>query len=310
MENTSITKREMVEYLRHVLELHGNANAGLQMINQMHDRVAYLGLYDEDVPELERYGTKDAIEFGKYIIKQVAASFGVWFVGLCIIILCNMVMSDRLVETPIILFTFAILIYCVFNIFYFHHEKVKKIRRYNELCNERIEAINRRKELELKEKGLLESKIKVLNSSLEETYRLLNNLYNVGDIYIYPKYRNIVAIAQILEYYESGRRDCLEGIDGAYDLYESELRQNIIIDKLTEIGKSLESIRQNQSVLYNELKHTNSILMSMENEMKQIGHSLDEVKINSYITAYNTTAVAKRVNAEEYMKMRYPTFSV
>ena len=49
---------------------------------------------------------------------------------------------------------------------------------------------------------------------------------------IYKKYRSIVPMFMICEYLESNRCTKLEGHDGAYNMYEQELRANIIIDRL------------------------------------------------------------------------------
>ena len=75
---------------------------------------------------------------------------------------------------------------------------------------------------------------------------------------IFPKYRNLAAITMFYEYFASSRVFELEGKDGAYNLYESELRQNIIIGNLSKINDNLENIKENQYCMYNELKNINS----------------------------------------------------
>jgi hypothetical protein len=56
------------------------------------------------------------------------------------------------------------------------------------------------------------------------------------------------------EYLDSGRCSALEGPDGAYNLYESELRQNYIISKLDTIINQLDMIRENQYYLYTAMQ--------------------------------------------------------
>ena len=51
---------------------------------------------------------------------------------------------------------------------------------------------------------------------------------------IYPKYRGLVPIAAFYEYFNSGRCDTLTGHEGAYNIYETEIRMNIIIAKLDD----------------------------------------------------------------------------
>ena len=62
---------------------------------------------------------------------------------------------------------------------------------------------------------------KTLGAPLTQTKQLLEKLY-AADV-IFPKYRNMVAICTIYEYFVSGRCTTLVGADGAYNLYESEL---------------------------------------------------------------------------------------
>lgn len=89
----------------------------------------------------------------------------------------------------------------------------------------------------------------------------LDFLYD-SDI-IFPKYRSLIAITAIYEYLSSGRCSSLEGADGAYNLYEMELRQNIIIGQLSVIVDDLESIKDNQYILYQELKQANNALRKL-----------------------------------------------
>lgn len=98
--------------------------------------------------------------------------------------------------------------------------------------------------------------------------KALSDLY--AENVIFPKYRNLVAITAINEYLESGRCDKLEGADGAYNLYEMELRQNIIIGQLSSIVDNLEAIRNNQYSLYVELKRANETVEEIVSEMRDM----------------------------------------
>ena len=74
---------------------------------------------------------------------------------------------------------------------------------------------------------------------------------------LYPKYQNIVAVATIYEYIDSGRCSELTGPNGAYNLYESELRANLIIGSLSQINQNLQGIRENQFALYTLIEESN-----------------------------------------------------
>lgn len=131
-----------------------------------------------------------------------------------------------------------------------------------------------------------------------------NELYKYN--IIYEKYRNYVALTTIYEYLASARCDSLEGINGAYNLYESELRSNEILNQLSKIVTSLDSIKSNQFMLYQELRKTNSILSdlstSIDNAVNEISdcnstlHKLDDtmnfIAVNSLITTIASVETA------------------
>jgi hypothetical protein len=98
---------------------------------------------------------------------------------------------------------------------------------------------------------------------------------------IFPKYRNMIAITTINEYLLSGRCFELEGPNGAYNLYEMELRQNIIIGQLSTVIDNLEQIRNNQFSLYRELIHTNESVNQIIYELRDLGKTS---KLNAYFS--------------------------
>lgn len=119
----------------------------------------------------------------------------------------------------------------------------------------------------------------------------LDSLYEMG--IIYPKYRNLVAVSTIYEYLSSGRCDRLDGPDGAYNLYEMELRQNIVIGQLSSIIENLNQIKNNQFVLYNELVSANQKAASL----------LADIGNNVKISAYQNEAAAKNAEALKYISL-------
>jgi hypothetical protein len=100
--------------------------------------------------------------------------------------------------------------------------------------------------------------------------------YNI----IYPKYRNYVAVATFCEYIESGRCSLLEGIGGAYNLYETECMNNLIVSQLTVIADKLEDIKQNQILMYRELKAINMNLEKLNETMKDAVASIDSLAVS------------------------------
>ena len=115
------------------------------------------------------------------------------------------------------------------------------------------------------------------NEVLETLEAALQKLYDEN--VVFAKYRNMVAITTINEYLESGRCYELEGPNGAYNLYEMELRQNIVIGQLSNIIDNLEQIRSNQFSLYEELRKSNQKVDDIIYELKEIGK---DTKLNAY----------------------------
>lgn len=105
------------------------------------------------------------------------------------------------------------------------------------------------------------------------------------------------------EYFASGRVTTLEGADGAYNLYESELRLNLIINKMDTIIKNLEDIKANQYALYNELKQTNTILTGISSDISELVSVSHEIATASKINAYYSKVTAQNSEALKYLTL-------
>lgn len=87
---------------------------------------------------------------------------------------------------------------------------------------------------------------------------------------IHPKYRNFVAVTQIHEYLETGRCSTLDGPDGAYNLFERELRANQIIAQLSQIVVRLDEIRQLQYEIVAAIQATNGLLAGISQDISSL----------------------------------------
>ncbi len=157
----------------------------------------------------------------------------------------------------------------------------------------------------LGEKHLLDSEIKTVEDTLKELFKCRNELYSYN--IVFDKYRNIVALSTFYEYLMSGRCETLEGINGAYNIYENEIRLNTIITKLDEI-------KENQFMIYNKLRDIDNSLSTLNSTMEKAVSSLDtinknttdmnvylhNISKNTAVIAHNSavTAYYSKVNAE------------
>ena len=142
---------------------------------------------------------------------------------------------------------------------------------------------NKRIEDELKQTKTYIDKRAPFIQNVHSCNEALKQLYSL-DI-IFPKYRNFVAISQIYEYYMSGRCTELEGHEGAYNIFESEVRQNIIILQLNNVLNQLEQIKQNQYMIYQALQEANSRLAQIESNTQAIAYNTSVIAENSAICA-------------------------
>lgn len=154
-------------------------------------------------------------------------------------------------------------------------------------------------------KQFLANEQKAIKNELKKIVETRNELYDYN--IVYGKYRNYVALTALYEYLTSARCESLEGVNGAYNLYESELRSNEIINQLSKIVTSLDSIKANQFMLYQELRKANDILsdlsVSIDNavyelnfcnsNLQELGDTLNFMAVNNLITAVASIETAK-----------------
>ena len=124
---------------------------------------------------------------------------------------------------------------------------------------------------------------------LNESTALLSSFY-ASDL-IYPKYRTLPALTSIYEYLITGRCEELTGPHGAYNLYEDEMRKDTVISQLNTVIENLEQIRQNQYMLYQQVKGIQENTAAIASELRQIkGYTIaltELTALNAYYAALN-----------------------
>lgn len=121
------------------------------------------------------------------------------------------------------------------------------------------------KRTEASKKALIDEEISEAEETLKKTIQAKKELYSCN--VIYGKYRNFVALSSFYEYLMSGRCMSLEGPNGAYNIYEAEIRANQIISQLSDVLNSLEQIKSSQYMAYSQLRAINSKLSNLSEKM-------------------------------------------
>lgn len=138
---------------------------------------------------------------------------------------------------------------------------------------------------------LLKKELEVINNNRSKTREVLQRYYSLN--VIYPKYRNFVAISSFYEYLVSGRCDGLEGHEGAYNIYETEMRLDKIIVQLDEVIERLNEIKQNQHMLYWAINENKKQTEYLIREVHRSVDALHRIEENTAVSAYNTHILAQ-----------------
>ena len=161
-------------------------------------------------------------------------------------------------------------------IFLFSYKKKYKKELYSLRREEKADAAIEILTAKIEANRPVHDKYEKIKATLDEALSIakeqLSELYQAG--VVFPKYRNVIAINQIAEYLDSGRCESLEGEKGAYNLFESELRKNLIILKMEGINENLEQIKKTQYYAYEVVAESNNIING-ENISEIITHYKD-----------------------------------
>ena len=154
-------------------------------------------------------------------------------------------------------------------------------------------------------KSAIDQNVIEAETMLRKLYACRNEMY--GFNVIFGKYRNVVALSTFYEYLMAGRCSRLEGHEGAYNIYESELRANMIIGQLSRVIEKLDEVKESQYLIYSELQTVNKNLNRINKTMEAALESIENIEKgvvhiaeNTDVIAYNAAASAHyaKVNAE------------
>ena len=173
------------------------------------------------------------------------------------------------------------------------------MKAYKESVLAEVERVDRANTIAESNFRKAKKEVGLLDAPLYETMDLLEKLYAM-DI-IFPKYRNMVAMCTMYEYFASGRCTELTGPNGAYNLYESELRQNLIINQLEAVNMNLEQVKQNQYILYQGIMETKQALHTISSDVRNLVNATNDIAVSSRITAYCSQITAANAQAQTYL---------
>lgn len=173
-----------------------------------------------------------------------------------------------------------------------------KIEEENKLIQQQNEQNRQRVRWQVKQ---IEKEMSILNDEFWDTDDIVQDYYDLN--IIHENYRGFIPISSIYGYIDTGRCFTLTGHEGAYNLYETERRLNIIITNQYEIINRLDDLRQNQYMLYSAIQESNGSLNTLNNNCSKMISKMASLEKSNDIIAYNNQIAAQ--NTESLNQLMY-----
>lgn len=179
------------------------------------------------------------------------------------------------------------------------------IKEKKQAINKNLKIKNYNDNVEYQKRYVLpvyKQQLQKINELYADTQKVLHMYYQKN--IVYKKYQNLVAIASFYEYLDSGICSKLEGHEGCYNKYDTELQLKTIIEKLDVIIEKLDQIEMNQHMLYTAIKEGNNIAKRIESQISTLVKDNREYNTKlEYYAEENARNIAdiKWINTFEYL---------
>ncbi len=288
-----MNRQKMIEYLRNVVNLEREKYVQERTIYSMEYQINSLGhpkTFSYPVgPRQEEFDIVDLLKFG------CGAGGAIGFLGLFFL-------------NPL---KFAAVGFCIGLLIgglaagydYVHNNRINK-ENYTEamqIYNRNISADRLRVDVENKKKERLSIMLKQLKAENQHTCNLLEQYYSIG--VIYKKYRGFVPMCSIYEYFQAGLCTELTGHEGAYNIYETEVRFGKLNTKLDEISAKIDAIREHQSVLFDAINQGNLLSEKLLREASHQAQQMQFIENNTAIAAYCSAETAREANQIKWLQV-------
>lgn len=296
---------QMKEYLKNICVLEGNVYGMQRLRSRLQYEVNSLKNYAGE-PEIiiptQEYTFSDAFE----MIKAFSGGgIGLGAIGAIVAVIFfdyRPILSTVFIKGPIIGCIIGVVVAVIWS--YVDKKCIEK-ENHDNLQREVEEnnRIRRNNDIERQARNqkanIIQKEINILEQNIDKTRSTLAEYYNKN--IIYRKYWNYVAVASFLEYFDSGRCTVLEGHEGAYNLFENEIRQNMIIEKLDEVIQRLDEIKNNQYILYSEIQKQNQTVNRITSTVKSCANTLTSLEKSNQIIEYNSQITASNTELFKWL---------
>ena len=289
-------KEELLSYINHAIQVESNMLSQQNLIRE----------YDESSekrkPQLVEESTPNAPEIKRLSADERTAYWGFAIIGIFFTIV-GMATCGSVGWTTFFIILFGIP--SVLLIWYLIKRDKECDAKETAFANEffLVEEKNKKRKTEYRNQlacwnGANAKAHKYFEKPLAETQAVLDKLYS-ADI-IYPKYRNLPALTSMYEYLITGRCEELTGPHGAYNLYEDELRKDMIISQMNLVIQNLEQIKSNQYMLYEQVKKIQAASRAAVAELRAIHVYTANIADCASLTAYYAGITAVNTSVSDY----------
>lgn len=301
MANELATSKDITNYLKHVFDLEKMVYQQNEILEHLRDSIGSVNYQMKLEPEI--YQEKRPSVVGGIITSIVCAFFAIlvyygyvflkspeggapgWFLNIMLgiigIFVCFVVGGIILVVSNVV--------------------QTQSYNKQARITNQKnVDEIQRYRKNLLEKGKVLNDEYALLSDERKKTKAVLNKFYSTN--VIYPKYRSLPAIASLFEYMLSERCYGLTGHEGAYNLYENELRLGHIISTLDSISSDIKEIKQNQRMLYDVVSESQKMTKSMFEQQVMNGQVLCDIRKSNQIMQYNQSQIANRMEHMRWLE--------
>lgn len=168
-----------------------------------------------------------------------------------------------------------------------------------------VAADNARVERELSQAAFLKDEKVKMEKQHSETKKTLQKFYDNGPIY--EKYRNLPAVATFYDYFRSGKCKTFgerNGNDGAYNIYDNETNQKMIISKLDIVINQLDQIKATQYALYAAIQSGNALTSQLINSTDRLAQLTERNNELTAISNYNQQQAVAELSQIRWLEER------
>lgn len=176
-------------------------------------------------------------------------------------------------------------------------EYLTAMSKYNKLKDEDSARARR----ELQQVASIKAYVNTIKKQLNDTQTALNKLYALN--IINENYQGMIPIIMFCEYFRKELCYKLEGPNGAYRLYENDLKWGKMYAKIDEVLSKLDEIRETQEALYLEIERSNRLSNRLYNTAIETSKTMRNIEANSVTSAENSRITAQNARAIANMEL-------